>query len=73
MDRLNPRVRNRSRMYRQRLAPFIGLLVPLAFGCVPAEEGTATDAATAAAGQAISGFLIFITDFARQLLAAYLF
>lgn len=39
-------------------------------GCVPAEEG---DAAMTAAGTVIAQIVGFAADFARQLLAAYLF
>jgi len=39
-------------------------------GCVPAEEG---DAAMSATGMLIAQIVGFAVDFARQLLAAYLF
>lgn len=60
-----------------QVRPYIALLggavIIFACGCVPAAQGSAGDPPTTAAGAAISQFLGFISDFARQLLAAYLF
>lgn len=63
----------RPSQYRAFIALLGGAIVAIGSGCIPAEEGLATDAATTAAGAAISQFLGFISDFARQLLAAYFF
>lgn len=69
-------------MYRHKSSASGGLLQPrrlvsvvagtvfFVAGCVPTEEG---DAATNAAGMAIAQIVGFAVDFARQLLAAYLF
>lgn len=49
--------------------PLVGLVVLLA-GCLPAEGG---DANTSAPEAVIAQLVGFVADFARQLLAAYLF
>lgn len=51
------------------ILPLFGLVVLLA-GCLPAEGG---DADTSAPEAIIVQFVGFVADFARQLLAAYLF
>lgn len=63
--------RHESITFRKLLPirPLVGIVVLLA-GCLPAEGG---DADTSAPEAIIAQFVGFVADFARQLLAAYLF
>ncbi len=62
--------RHESITFRKLLPiQLVGLVVLLA-GCLPAEGG---DADTSAPPAVIGQFVGFVVDFARQLLAAYLF
>lgn len=54
----------------RRWIGFAGGAIAFIAGCVPVEEG---DAATSAMGMVIARIVRFADDFARQLLAAYLF
>lgn len=73
MSRHELRALSRSGQCRAGIAHIVASMIAFASGCVPAEEGSATDIVAAGTGEAIVQFMAFISDFARQLLAAYLF
>lgn len=73
MYRHEPEARGLAGQCRPIIKIVLAALVAFCSGCVPPDEGTTTDFVTSATEAAISQFFGFITDFARQLLAAYLF
>lgn len=70
---MNRRNSEQPRQSRQSTLVLIGGVITSLSGCVPVEEASATETFASAAGAAMSQLLAFVSDFARQLLAAYLF
>ncbi|QDV90748.1 hypothetical protein RAS2_18310 [Phycisphaerae bacterium RAS2] len=61
----------RSGLYCLSIVLLFGAVGVIATGCTPDDQGT--DPVISPAGGAVSQILGFVSDFARQLLAAFLF